>query len=261
MSLSPDGRYVFTLRERLQEHHAMPPPGQIANDDDASFVEQVITIYDSSTGRFLNGPVSTFLPGVTGYQLLPSSEPESFEILEFDPSIRLLRYRIAGGGAQNGVALSELEAPKSDAQVIRDPANARTLLVRTDGMVIEVAARLRQIGAVIPLAPGRRMYSPALSGDGKLLFIPTGPTKNTAVRFAPFFYIDQIDVYEASGLTRLRSLRSQRPLLEVVPNQDGSILYAAIPDRRSVVVLNSESLWQEEEHLTESAIHHIVLLP
>ena len=265
IAISANGRYLFTLMERRQEHHQKPQLGQFANDDDASVDEQVILVYDTATGRFLDSPILPDLLSPRNYWLLPSSEPESFEILVSYPSMRLLRYRVAGSRQQKGVVIGELAASLSDADVVRDPVNGRTLFLRYDGRVVEVKDRLKEIGFIEPMVASRKMYSPSVSGNGKLLFVPTGPrdTRNRLAstgNFEPISYIDQIDVYDAANLTRLRTLRSQRPLLEVVPNEDGTLLYTAIPNHARLVILNSDNLWQEAERQIPSPIRQITLV-
>jgi hypothetical protein len=240
--VSRDAHYVFTaLTRRLNG------PG----------TEQIVVTYDSVAGRFLDSLVSLF---PVGGLLLSSSEPESFEMLT--NGLKLLRYKVHGPEVQKGVVVSELPVPDNRGQLIRDSANARTLFLCVDGKVIEITDRLKQIGQIDAPSPMRRSFPATISGDGKLLFVPTGPIKTaTANASSTAVYIDQIDVYNAASLTRLRTLHSQRSLLDVIPNHDGTMLYAAIPDRPSIVVLDSETLWQEEDHLTQSPIRQITLLP
>lgn len=259
MVTSPDGRYVYSLIERFQEHHTTFAPGQIAFDDDASFHEQVILTYDSKDGRMLADRVTLFLGQPVAYFLLPSSEPESFEILTYYPSVRLCRFSMHGSGRQNGVVLGDLGKSTGQVELAWDTANARTLLLWSDGRVIEAKGGLKQIGKIDHLGPLRRMYSASVSGDGKLLFVPTGPVRNGADRYLPARYFDLIDVYDAMSLVKLRSLRLQRPLSEVVPNRDGTKLY--VPDGPIILVLNSETLWQEEWHATEPFTNRITLVP
>ena len=173
----------------------------------------------------------------------------------------LVRYRVAGHGIRKDAVLNQLAFPDSHYQLIRDPTNPRTLFLFENGKVIEAAGALREMGDIAPLPMLRRMYSPSISGNGKLLFVPTGPDTWPAKKFSASVYIDQIDVYDAMTLVRLRSLHSQRPLLDVIPDQDGGRLFAAIPGRPSFLILNSNTLWQEEDHLTQFPIRKMTLLP
>jgi hypothetical protein len=258
MAISPDGRYVFSLIARLQEHHTKFAPGEIANDDDASLYEEVVLTYDSKEGRLLPDRVSVFFGQPGDYYLLPSSEPGSFEILTFQPSIRLTRYRMHGSERQNGLVVGESKSG-SVVQTVWDSANARTLLLCSNGTVIEVKGHLKDVGRIDPTPALRQMFSASVSGNGKLLFVPSGPARNDTNRYLPAFYTDQIDVYDAENFTKLRTLRSQRPLGPVVPNREGTRLYT--PGASSVLILNSESLWQEEVHATEISVGRITLIP
>jgi hypothetical protein len=130
-----------------------------------------------------------------------------------------------------------------------------------DGHRQNLTYTLKEIADIAPLPTLRRMYSPSISGNGKLLFVPTGPNTWPAKKFSASAYIDQIDVYDAMTLVGLRSLHSQRPLLDVIPDQDGGRLFAAIPGRPSFLILNSNTLWQEEDHLTQFPIRKMTLLP
>jgi hypothetical protein len=258
MAISPDGRYVFALIERLQEHHTTFAPGVIATDDDASFYEEIVLTYDSKADRFLPDRVSLFLGQPVAYSLLPSSEPESFEILTFYPSIRLARYSMHGSERQNGVVLGE-SSSGTLVQAAWDSTNARTLLLCSNGNVIEVKGHLKDVGRIDPTPALRQMHPASLSGDGKLLFVPSGPAGTRGDRYFPPSYTDQIDVYDATNFTKLRTLRSQRALGQVVPNRDGTRLYT--PGASSVLILNSESLWQEEVHPTDISVGRITLIP
>lgn len=258
MAISPDGRYVFSLIARLQEHHTKFAPGVIANDDDASFYEEVVLTYDSKEGRLLPDRVSVFLGQPVVYSLLPSSEPESFEILTFQPSIRLARYSMHGSDRQNGLVLGE-STSGSVVQTVWDSPDARTLLLCSNGTVIEVKGHLKNVGRIDPTPPLRQMSSASVSGNGKLLFVSSGPARNDTNRYLPAFYTDQIDVYDAVNFTKLRTLRSQRPLGHVVPDREGTRLY--VPGASSILILNSESLWQEEVHATDISVGRITLIP
>src|SRR5271154_1906936 len=112
LAVSPDGRFLFTLMERLQRHRLTLQPGQFATDDDASFAEPVIVTYDSTTGRFLDGTVYWNVRSPSRYWLLGGTQPGNFEILTINPgTIHLLRFKASGPQTQNGVVLSELPAP------------------------------------------------------------------------------------------------------------------------------------------------------
>jgi hypothetical protein len=254
IAISTDGRYVFTIMYRFLAP-LKPSPPQIPMTDDSAVVKEVALPYDRVAGQFLDTYV---FPVQQGGWLLPSSEPDSFELFSDG---RLVRYHVGGRQVIEGAVVGEVAFPAGRYYPTRDTANARSLFLFENGKVIEAAGHLKDIGNIDPLPASRRRYSASVSGNGKLLFGPTGPANWAAGKFAPGPYIDQIDVYDAMTLARLRSLHSQRPLLDVIPNQDGGRLYAAIPGRPSIVVLNSNTLWQEEEHLTQLPIRQIMLLP
>jgi hypothetical protein len=266
MALSPDGRYLFTLVERIQAHRMTLPPGTFANDDDASFVEQVITVFDTANLRFLDQLVTTGLGNPVAYRLLASPDSGHFDILLFHPGPTLFRWSVEFPSKQASQSVGKLSFNDQSfndsyaSQVVEDPVNRRHLLIRGDGAVVEVRDGLKRIGTVSAVISTRRMYSPSITGDGKLLVIPTGPAQGED-RFVPPVYIDQIDTYDLASLTRVRSLRLQRPILQIRPNQNGTELYALPAGGRTMLILDAATLWQKREYVLEPPICEFTVIP
>jgi hypothetical protein len=145
-------------------------------------------------------------------------------------------------------------------QLVEDHLNRRHLLIRGDGVVVEVRDGLKRIGTLSAVIASRRMYSPSITGDGKLLVIPTGPSRSED-RFAPPFYIDQIDTYDVASLTRVHSIGLQRPILQIRPNQNGTELYALPSGGRTMLILDAATLWEKREYVMGLPICGFTVVP
>jgi hypothetical protein len=269
MALSPDGRYLFSWTDRLQVHRERLPPGTIAYDD-ASFEEQVIAVFDTVNQRFLDQLITATFGNPFYYDLLGSRDSNHVDILEVYPGVRLLRWSIEPHATREPQTVADLRLDDSSsvqqlgARLIEDPVHRRRLLIRGDGVVVEVRDGLKQIGAVSAAIAPRLMWWPSISGDGKLLVIPTGSDRigdRVLPGFPPGFYIDQIDTYTVADLKRVRSLHLQRPFCQVRPNQNGTELYALPAGGRSMLILDAATLSLKREYVLDPPICDFTVIP
>ncbi len=252
--------------QRLQVHRKKTSSqGDFANDDDASFFEQVAVVYDVCRAQFRE-PVALGLYNLDVYDLLPGSDAGHFEILvSNDSGIELSEWDTDAPSDTNGKTLGHITfGPEGKrwlaSKPIWDAAHDRHLLILGGGEVIEIRHGLKRIGKVAGLGSSRTMYTPTVSEDGKLLVVPTGPYRNWSP-LLPAFYIDQVDFYDVTTLKPLRSLHSQRPFLQIQPNYDGSLLLALPAGGKVIDVLNSATLWQDREYTLEIPLETFAVFP
>jgi len=256
LAISPDGRRLYSFIHWLHAATMTPPPGVVVYDTDASYPETFAYTFDTTTGNFLPQRASDLQTGDFDGRLFVSRKSGGFD--QYLPAAQALRrYHLSAQGSvastediPNPAAPSDAASSEKPAAFHRCSAGAGSYFIHTDGRVV-IAAESYKAARIDPAPKGREMQAPTVSGDGKLLFVPTGP--------AP--HIDRIAVYETAGFTRLRELQSQRLLSSITASLDGSRLYATLEDP-SISILNAASLWEEKVvHYPNPAIRAISVVP
>jgi hypothetical protein len=206
LAISPDGRQLYT------------------------FLDNSAYIFDTLSGNFL----PKLAIGLEGGNFIARNSREFDQYRPEDHTIR--RYTLGKDGAI--ASTSEFPSPAGPvakpSELQRCSAGPVSYFIHSDGHVL-IASDVYNVARVDPSPQGSEMQLPTVTGDRKLLFVPTGPSP----------YIDRIAVYETSKFSRVGELHSQRRLSSITANLDGSRLYATLGDS-SIVILDATSLAEKK---------------
>jgi hypothetical protein len=138
---------------------------------------------------------------------------------------------------------------KGTFQCVRSPGGGDIYYFQSDGALFRLGSGpgMGSFSGMDALAPDRLFGEATVSGDGQLLFVPSGPAKPPG----PFgsqpydwSYVDRISTYRMPDLRKLREQSLQAPLRRIWASYDGSTLFATEMPRNSLVFLDADTLWR-----------------
>jgi len=263
MALSADGHWLYTLtgrertgRRQMSSEGGLHPEMAIVYTFDVQ-KSQFLPLAAESPFEFSEG--MAVIPGSTNRQAFVGPlAPGGFEFGLIKDNGSGIWPRIFGEKRDTRMAAGTF-------QVISSPDRTRFYCILPSGAVLRMAD-----GATRMLTPGRgatdalppdRLYGEAtVSGDGRLLFLPSGPAQpSDSYRWR---YIDRISVYRWPDLRKLREQNLQRPLKRIWASPDGTQLFATGVAYNQIAILDADTLWQERIiDLPSTSVESISVVP
>ena len=254
---SADGRWLYTLTGRVHPSWRFRRPEQGGTPTE----QAVIYTFETAASRFLPRVAETghaffdgivILGGDDAYPV-PAIGPVGIDTFE---SIMISED---GRGTPALPATSskepEREIPKGSFVCVLSPSGRLAYYIQSGGYILKSdPGRPGSTGSfgMEGLAPGRFYGEPAVSGDGKLLFVSTGPERTSAGPYdSPGTYdpsgnnwrhIARVSTYRMSDLVKIREQELQRPLQRIWANHDGSTLFATEEPTDHLLVLDADTL-------------------
>jgi hypothetical protein len=260
MALSADGHRLYTLTGR---EHA----GRRSTNEGGVHAEMaVIYTFDLQKSQFLPQGTESPYEFVEGMTIIPDAGTTPpmigpFTTGAFEPVT--LAPNGLGWWRQDDKHAKAMAA--GSFQVVLSSDRTSSFCIMANGDVYRMSQnfgkRLDQGHGGVDALAGDRVYGEATaSGDGRLLFLPSGPTRKSDVY--RFQYMDRIAVYRCSDLRKLREQSLQRPLRFIRANQDGSQLYATGAIFNQISILDAETLWQERTmDFANSSVENLAFIP
>lgn len=269
MASSSDGKYLYVLTDALAASETRDPRSAHHKGTVVVYTFEIASrkfLPQSQTGPMFEDLSDAFLitemarsqpPGALGYKI-------------FDAARRVLwsggiysKTSTNPGGLRWSASPIEShrygEGPWSTSyQNVGSPGTRRNYFLYADGHVAifvtppDTPGRLKEWvlntdGGIDGMAPGHKMLNPALSADGRLLFVPIEYSENgfTLSRTAP---VDRVSVYrtpytadnDTPYFRKVQDLVFDKPIPLFQANVDGTILYTL--DGRFVDVKTSRLL-------------------
>jgi len=262
MAWSEEGRWLYTLTGRVTARDRYPKP-----DQGGTVVEQaIIYTFDTTTSQFLPETETDheFFEGMVikpngklYVALGPFPGPSTFDhilIAENGRTVSEAPRRFAG---EKG-----LPAKKGTFQLVMNPAGGPSYYIQSDGYVLRMEANgsgMGGPGGIDPIAPDRFLGETTVSGDGRLLFVPSGPVRPPSYKYG-WRYVDRISTYRMSDLRKIREQGLQRPFRRIWSNFDGNILFATEMPNDQLVFLDADTLWQQNIVKVRSNLESLVVV-
>ena len=239
LQLSVEGRWLCMMEDRIHPAQMSPPArGEVVNDLDASYGETLAYIFDLDNMRFASqAPLLVHSCGPEEICFEPHADHEK----RVRRVSRRKPDRISNSASVSPNKIRIREAVWSSPEVTpimseQDHSDAYwafraraviggpTYVIEPAGVVWVWGDRSRRF-SVDAVPAGRVLGRPALSGDGRFIFVPTHKNENDVRRLVNGG--GRVTVYRTEGFIKVRELESPTALLEIYSNGDGSILYDA----------------------------------
>jgi hypothetical protein len=252
LGLSDDGRWLYTLTGRVAANDRYSRPEQGGTPSE----QAVFYTFDTVSAEFLPQAAETGQEYFDGMVIGPMSNGRVVSLGPISADASSF-HSVAIG--DDGRAISPPPRPttqdvhqarkKGTFQCVRSPDGADIYYFQSDGALFRLGAGPARgsYNGIDPIAPERLFGEATVSGDGRLLFVPSGPAKPPGQYGSQpydWLYVDRISTYRMPDLRKLREQSLQAPLRKIWPSFDGSTLFATEMPRNSLVLLDADTLWR-----------------
>src|ERR1017187_6232920 len=205
-----------------------PPPG--ATDDDCSFDEAFVYTFDVGSQRFLSNAGVVRIWNYEDMMLVPTSATSEFDLYHTREGL-LEHCKISVDGTMHctwGPVLRPASNSGATSYSVRSVSGDVAYLVQA-GNVLRLSLKAPKTFPIEPPAQGFHLKSPALSGDGRLMFVLTARVipQDVIIRGGtrPDDWTGRVTVYHTDTFEKVREGEISWATYDLSADREGKTLY------------------------------------